>query len=77
VTNGRGLSKELKDWLPFAEAVLATWSKETRHQEIYVVPEMGPARSGYNLEQLPNSFEDARALRPLIGKMWRKIDQRI
>jgi sugar phosphate isomerase/epimerase len=73
VTNGRGaLSKELNDWLPFAKALLATWLKVTKHTDIYVVPEMGPAGSGYNLHQLPNSWEDACVLRKEIQRIWQE-----
>jgi len=67
-----GLSMEFNDWLPFADAVLATWLKKSRHDEIIIVPEMGPARSGYNLHQLPNSFEDGCVLRQIIASRWRK-----
>ena len=75
VTDGRGrLSKELKDWLPFAEDVLRTWLKgPNARKEIFVVPEMGPYRSGYNLQQLPNSWEEAVRLRGVIEKAWHGV----
>ncbi|MEO0016839.1 MAG: hypothetical protein RLZZ522_122 [Verrucomicrobiota bacterium] len=74
VTDGKGkLSTELQQWLPFLEATLALWLKgKQAGREIYVVPEMGPLRGGYNFAQLPNSWEDAKVLRPLIAKAWAK-----
>ena len=74
VTDGNGkLSVELQQWLPFLEATLALWLKgKQAGREVYVVPEMGPVRGGYNFAQLPNSWEDAKVLRPLIAKAWAK-----
>jgi hypothetical protein len=31
---------------------------------------MGPASSGYNLDGLPNSWEDAVKLRPILENLW-------
>jgi hypothetical protein len=75
VTDGRGqFSMELIQWLPFLEKTLALWLKGNQAgREIFVVPEMGPVRSGYNMAQLPNSWEDAKALRPLIGQTWQEV----
>ncbi len=74
VTDGHGkLSTELKEWLPFLEKTLELWLKGNQAgREIFVVPEMGPVRGGYNFAQLPNSWEDAKVLRPLIAKAWKK-----
>ena len=74
VTNGHGkLSIELQQWLPFLEKTLALWLKGNQAgREIFAVPEMGPVRSGYNFEQLPNSWEDAKVLRLLIAQAWEK-----
>ncbi|HZM06112.1 MAG TPA: hypothetical protein VFC44_24180 [Candidatus Saccharimonadales bacterium] len=74
VTDGRGkLSHELQQWLPFLEKTLVLWLKgKQAGREIFIVPEMGPVRSGYNFAQLPNSWEDAKILRPLIAKAWQK-----
>jgi hypothetical protein len=74
VTDGRGrLSTELKQWLPFLEKTLELWAKgNPAGRELFAVPEMGPVRGGYNLAQLPNSWEDAKVLRPLIAKAWKK-----
>jgi hypothetical protein len=75
VTDGRGrLSTELKQWLPFLEKTLALWLKGNQAgRDFFAVPEMGPVRGGYNLEQLPNNWEDAQVLRPLIAKAWQKV----
>jgi hypothetical protein len=74
VTDGHGkLSAEVKDWIPFMEDTLALWLKgKQAGRELFVVPEMGPVRGGYNLAQLPNSWEDAKVLHPIIAKAWKK-----
>ena len=74
VTNGHGkLSTELQQWLPFLEKTIELWLKGNQAgREFIAVPEMGPVRGGYNFEQLPNSWEDAKVLRPLIAKAWKK-----
>ena len=36
------------------------------------VPEMGPAKGGYNFEQLPNSWEEAIRLRSMLDQIWRE-----
>jgi hypothetical protein len=74
VTDGRGkLSTELQQWLPFLEKTLALWLEGNQAgRELFVVPEMGPVRGGYNFAQLPNSWEDAKILRPLIAKAWQE-----
>jgi hypothetical protein len=76
VTNGHGeLTQEVKDWLVFAESLLALWLEGNRgvDRELYVVPEMGPVQGGYNLSTLPNSWEDAKVLRMFIGDIWQKL----
>ena len=42
-------------------------------REIFLVPEMGPASSGYNLTQLPDSWSDAVKLRGLLDKIWTSL----
>lgn len=73
VTDGRGrLTPEIKDWLPFAEALFRVWRRGKQDgRELFVVPEMGPVAGGYNLHSLPNSWEDAVVLKGLIEKAWR------
>lgn len=75
VTNGRGrLSPELEAWLPFAKKCLQVWLQGNQSaREIYVVPEMGPASSGYNLHQLPDSWTDAVKLRSILDKLWKSL----
>lgn len=74
VTNGHGqLSTELKEWLPFLEKTLALWLQGLQSgREFFAVPELGPVAGGYNLAQLPSSWEDAKVLRGIIAKAWKK-----
>jgi hypothetical protein len=75
VTDGHGkLSTEFQQWLPFLEATLTLWMQGNQAgREMFVVPEMGPVCSGYNFAQLPNSWEDAKILRPIIAKVWHQV----
>ena len=76
VTDGRGqLTREVKDYLPFVEAVLKCWlsAEENASRDLFSVPEMGPVPSGYNLTTLPNSWDDAKVLQVEIDKIWRKL----
>jgi hypothetical protein len=76
VTDGKGnLTRELKDWFPFAEAVLKCWLAGNRDKgrEIFICPEMGPVAGGYNLSTLPNSWEEAKILRGEIEKLWTRL----
>jgi hypothetical protein len=76
VTDGLGcLTREVKDWFPFAEAVLKCWLDGNRdtNREIFVCPEMGPVIGGYNLSTLPNSWEDAKILRGEIQRIWQSL----
>jgi hypothetical protein len=75
VTRGDGsLTRELTDWLPFVRATIATWLGTDKHSDrtMIAVPEMGPVKGGYNFEQLPNSWEEATRLRPLLDQIWRE-----
>lgn len=75
VTDGKGkLSVEFQQWLPFLEKTLEVWLEGKQPGgEIFAVPEMGPIRGGYNLVQLPSSWEDAKILRGIIDKTWKKV----
>src|SRR6185295_3636725 len=75
VTDGRGrLSEELEDWLPFVKHTLKLWLQGNQAgREIFVVPEMGPASSGYSLKQLPDSWSDAVKLRGILDKIWNSL----
>jgi hypothetical protein len=74
VTDGTGrLSLELKQWLPVLDGTFATWLAVNQDgKDIFACPEMGPVRGGYNLAQLPNSWEDAKVLLGLIKSSWKK-----
>jgi hypothetical protein len=69
------LTPEFREWLAFAEDTLSLWldGNADTAREIFVVPEMGPTSSGYNLSGLPNSWDDAVTLRPILEKLWRKV----
>lgn len=74
VTGNTGrLSTEFRQWLPVLEKTIETWLavKQDGHDFI-ACPEIGPVRGGYNLNQLPNSWEDAKILRGIIAKTWTK-----
>ena len=76
ITDGRGnLTQEVKDWLPFAEALLKCWLEGNRNtdREIFICPELGPVEGGYALSIFPNSWEDAKVLRLEIDRLWEKV----
>ena len=76
VTQSDGsLSREFQEWLPFVNDTIRLWlhGNKDSERELFFVPEMGPASSGYNLQQLPNSWEDAIRLRPILQTVW--LDQ--
>ncbi len=74
VTNGHnGLSTEFQQWLPVLKKTFQTWlAAKQQGREIFACPEMGPVRGGYNLSQLPSSWEDAKILRGIIENTWMK-----
>jgi sugar phosphate isomerase/epimerase len=75
ITDGKGgLTPEVKDWLPFAEAVLRCWLDGNKNtgREIFICPELGPVVGGYALSTFPNSWEDAKVLRGEIEKLWKR-----
>lgn len=75
---GKKLTRELEDWLPFVEKTLEMWlaAKTNANREIYLVPEMGPVRGGYNLTTLPPSWTDAVRLREELDKVWKRVLRR-
>jgi len=79
VTDGQGrLTQEVKNYLPFVEAVLKCWlsGNPDPNRELFACPEMGPAVGpghGYNLSTLPNSWEDAKVLRAEIDRIWKGL----
>jgi hypothetical protein len=74
VTDGHGrLTPEVKDYLAFVEDLFRLWLKGKQDgREVFVVPEMGPVPSGYNISTWPSSWEDAVRLRVLLDKLWKK-----
>ena len=76
ITDGKGqLTQEVKDWLPFAKAVLECWLEGNRDsgREIFVCPELGPVEGGYALSTFKNSWEEAKVLKGEIDKMWKSV----
>jgi sugar phosphate isomerase/epimerase len=76
ITDGKGsLTPEVKDWLPFAEALLKCWLDGNRNssREIFICPELGPVDGGYALSTFPNSWEEAKVLRGEIDKLWKRL----
>jgi hypothetical protein len=76
ITDAQGnLTQEVKDWLPFAEALLNCWLTGNRDtgREIFVCPELGPVDGGYALSTFPNSWEDAKVLRVEIDHLWTRL----
>jgi sugar phosphate isomerase/epimerase len=75
VTDSRGnLTQEVRDWMPFAEAILRCWleTNTDRAREMFLCPELGPGEGGYRLSTFPNSWEDAKVLRGVIDDLWRR-----
>lgn len=76
ITDGSGkLTKEVEDWLPFAEALLDCWLQGNRDsaREIFICPELGPIEGGYCLSTFKNSWEEAKVLRMEIERLWQKV----
>ena len=69
------LTQEVRDWLPFAEAVLRCWLEGNRDtdREIFICPELGPVLGGYALSTFPNSWEQAQILRREIDALWHRV----
>jgi hypothetical protein len=76
ITDAKGrLTSEVKDWLPFAEALLKCWLSGNKNsgREIFICPELGPVEGGYALSTFPDSWEEAKILRGEIEKLWKKV----
>ncbi|SRR5579875_1724565 len=76
ITNGRGeLTREVIEWIPFAEATLGCWLETNGEsgREIFVCPELGPVEGGYALSTFPNSWEEAKVLRGVIDQIWKRL----
>ncbi len=76
ITDGSGsLTREMEEWLPFAESLLKCWleGNSDSGREIFVCPELGPVTGGYALSTFPSSWEDAKVLRMEIHKLWTRL----
>lgn len=76
ITDASGdLTQEVRDWLPFAEAVLRCWleGNANTEREIFICPELGPVLGGYALSTFPNSWDQAKILRREIDALWRRV----
>ena len=69
------MTQEVNDWLPFVGATMRTWLEGNAGPDhiLIGVPEMGPVRGGYNLAHLPNSWEEAIRLKPLLEDVWSEL----
>ena len=74
---GGGLSEEFKQWLPVLDKTLETWLAVPQSGDFFACPELGPVRGGYNLAQLPNSWEDAKLLGGIIRERWNQAVGRL
>lgn len=74
VTDGQGhLTREFEDYLPFAESAFKCWLEGPRpHNELWVVPELGPIRSGYGISTWPPVWEDCQVLRDQLLTVWHR-----
>jgi hypothetical protein len=75
VTDGRGnLTKEFVDYLPFAEAAFQCWLDGPRpHNELWVLPELGPVRSGYGISTWPPVWEDCQVAKDQLLAAWNRL----
>lgn len=76
ITHGNGnLTPEVRNWLPFAAALLKCWLDGNRktNREIFICPELGPINEGYRLSSFRNSWQEAKILRGEIGRLWKKL----
>ena len=72
VTDGRGnLSREFEDYLVFVADLFRCWLAGPRpHNELWVVPELGPVASGYGISTWPEPWEDCLIARREFEKVW-------
>ena len=76
ITDSEGeLTREVKEWIPFAEDVLRCWlgSEANRERDLFICPELGPKRGGYALSTFPDSWADAQRLRMVIADLWAHV----
>jgi len=76
ITDSKGkLTPEVRDWLPFAAAILKCWLRGNKNsaREIFICPELGPLAGGYKLSTFPDSWQQAKILRGEIDRLWKKL----
>jgi hypothetical protein len=74
-TDGRGkLSAEFRDYLAFADELLACWlASAPADAVLFASPENGPRIAGsYGLSCFPDVWQDAIVVRDELRKLWRK-----
>lgn len=71
--DGKRFTPEYKDWLEFADKLIATWLEKAKPgKEFIAVPEHGPMPGGYALSVFPDVWKDAQVTRRQIDKIWKK-----
>lgn len=75
LTPDDGLTREVMEWIPFAEAVMRCWldGDDGTGREILVCPELGPLEGGYALSNFKNSWEEAKRLRVELARLWLRV----
>ena len=76
VRDARGRkTREFRDWLGFAEELMALWLRGPRPgNELWICPEYGPAGAhGYNLSTMPCPWSQATACRDELARVWRRL----
>lgn len=65
------LTPEFRDWLEFAEKVLACWLEgQQPGRTIYVCPEQGAP--GYDLSVFPDRWNDVQVIRREVNRVWKR-----
>jgi hypothetical protein len=65
------LTPEFRDWLEFAEQVLACWLETAEPgREIFVCPEQGAP--GYDLSVFPDRWKDVQVIRKEVDRIWKR-----
>ena len=65
------LTPEFRDWLEFAERLLACWIEAaTPGREIFVCPEQGAP--GYDLSVFPDRWTDVQVIRGELNRVWKR-----
>jgi len=63
---------------PFIRDAFDYWLAGPRpNNELWVVPELGPKKSGYGLSAFPNIWEDVVVLGKDLQKLWQEVVAKI